>query len=94
MENIYTVLITVITTLGGTSAWRYFERRAAHKEDDERYIRMDCQTRITKLEILLQKASEEKDELRAQILNLTSEVAKLQTEIKYLLDFKIKSESN
>jgi uncharacterized coiled-coil protein SlyX len=94
MENIYTVIITAITTLGGASAWRYFERRATHKEDDERYIRMDCQTRITKLEILLEKASEEKDELRAQILNLTSEVAKLQTEIKYLLDFKIKSESN
>ena len=94
MENIYTVIITAITTLGGASAWRYFEKRAAHKEDDERYIRMDCQTRITKLEILLQKASEEKDELRAQILNLTSEVAKLQTEIKYLLDFKIKSENN
>jgi uncharacterized coiled-coil protein SlyX len=94
MENIYTVIITAITTLGGASAWRYFEKRATHKEDDERYIRMDCQTRITKLEILLEKASEEKDELRAQILNLTSEVAKLQTEIKYLLDFKIKSESN
>jgi hypothetical protein len=94
MENMYTVIITAITTLGGASAWRYFEKRAAHKEDDERYIRMDCQTRITKLEILLEKASEEKDELRAQILNLTSEVAKLQTEIKYLLDFKIKSESN
>ena len=94
MENIYTVIITAITTLGGASAWRYFERRATHKEDDERYIRMDCQTRITKLEILLEKASEEKDELRAQILNLTSEVAKLQTEIKYLLDFKVKSENN
>jgi hypothetical protein len=94
MENMYTVIITAITTLGGASAWRYFEKRATHKEDDERYIRMDCQTRITKLEILLERASEEKDELRAQILNLTSEVAKLQTEIKYLLDFKIKSESN
>ena len=84
MENIYTVLITVITTLGGTSAWRYFEWRAAHKEDDERYIRMDCQTRITKLEILLQKASEEKDELRALVLNLSTEVAKLQTQIAFL----------
>jgi hypothetical protein len=84
MENIYTVLITVITTLGGTSAWRYFERRAAHKEDDERYIRMDCQTRITKLEILLEKASEEKDELRALVLHLSTEVAKLQTQIAFL----------
>ena len=84
MENIYTVIITAITTLGGASAWRYFEKRAAHKEDDERYIRMDCQTRITKLEILLEKASEEKDELRAQILELTAQVAKLQTLVEVL----------
>ena len=84
MENIYTVLITVITTLGGTSAWRYFERRASNKESDERYIRMDCQTRITKLEILLEKASEEKDELRALVLHLSTEVAKLQTQIAFL----------
>jgi hypothetical protein len=84
MENIYTVIITAISTLGGASAWRYFEKRATHKEDDERYIRMDCQTRITKLEILLEKASEEKDILRAQILELTAQVAKLQTLVEVL----------
>jgi hypothetical protein len=84
MENIYTVIITVITTLGGASAWRYFERRASHKENDERYIRNDCASRITKLEILLEKASEEKDELRALVLNLSTQVAKLQTEIAFL----------
>lgn len=88
MENIYTVIITAITTLGGAGAWRYFEKRAEHKEDDERFIRNDCQSRISKLEALLEKASQEKDELRAQILNLTAEVAKLQTEIKYLMDGK------
>jgi hypothetical protein len=84
MENIYTVLITVVTTLGGTSAWRYFERRAAHKEDDERYIRMDCQTRISKLELLLAQSSVEKDEMRAQILKLVEEVSALRVGIKYL----------
>ena len=84
MENIYTVLITVITTLGGTSAWRYFERRASRKEDDERYIRMDCQTRISKLELLLEQSSVEKDEMRTQILKLVEEVSALRVEIKYL----------
>ena len=83
MENIYTVIITAITTLGGASAWRYFEKRAAHKEDDERYIRMDCQTRITKLELLLAEASEEKDELRAMVLKLSVQVAELTTKIAY-----------
>jgi len=32
MENIYTVLITVVSTLGGTAAWRFYERRASAKE--------------------------------------------------------------
>ena len=92
MENIYTVIITAITTLGGASAWRYFEKRATHKEDDERYIRLDCQTRITKLEILLEKSSEEKDEMRAIIINLTATVARLETEVKYLMENKQKGQ--
>jgi septal ring factor EnvC (AmiA/AmiB activator) len=84
MENIYTVLITIVSTLGGASAWRYFEQRATHKEDDEIYIRNDCQSRITKLEALLEKNSQEKDELRALVLHLSTEVAKLQTQIAFL----------
>ena len=88
MENIYSVLITAITILGGASAWRFYEKRAEKKEEDERFIRHDCQSRISKLEALLEKASQEKDELRSQILSLTAEVAKLQTEIKYLIDGK------
>ena len=85
MENLYTVLITLVTTLGGAGAWRYYEKRAQNKEEDERFIRHDCQTRIMKLEALLEQSSREKDELRATILNLTAEVAKLQTEVKFLM---------
>ena len=92
MENIYTVIITAITTLGGASAWRYFEKRASHKEADERYVRMDCQTRITKLEILLEKSSAEKDEMRDIIINLTATVARLETEVKYLMENKQKGQ--
>ena len=83
-NNIYTVLITIITTLGGASAWRYFEKRSQHKEEDDRYIRNDCQSRISKLEHLLELNSKEKDELRALVLHLSTEVAKLQTEIAFL----------
>lgn len=63
MENIYSVLITAITTLGGASAWRYFEKRAEKKEKDERWMQNECQSRITKLETLLETSSKEKDEL-------------------------------
>ena len=84
--NIYTVLITAITVLGGSAAWRYYEKRAMHRERDEDFIRHDCKDRISKLEGLLEAAGKEKDEMRAQILELVAEVAALRTEIKYLTD--------
>ena len=86
--NIYTVLITAITILGGSAAWRYYEKRALHRERDDDFIRHDCKDRISKLEALLDQSSKEKDEMRAQILELVAEVAALRVEIKYLTDKK------
>jgi hypothetical protein len=84
MENIYSVLITAVTILGGGGAWRYYERRAMHKEKDEDFIRHDCKDRISKLEALLQQSASEKDELRTMVLNLTREVAALTVKVEYL----------
>ena len=84
MENIYSVLITAVTILGGGSAWRYYEKRAMHKEKDEDFIRHDCKDRITKLETLLQESSREKDELRSMVLSLTREVAALSVKVEFL----------
>lgn len=83
-SNIYAVLITAITVLGGSAAWRFYERRAAHREKDKDFIRHDFKDRIAKLEALLEESAKEKDEMRKQILELVSEVAALRTEIKYL----------
>ena len=85
----WSVLITAITVLGGTSAFRYYERRALHKERDDEFIRHDCKDRITKLEALLSESSKEKDEMRAQLFELGAEVASLRTELKYLTDKRI-----
>jgi ribulose 1,5-bisphosphate carboxylase large subunit-like protein len=68
------------------NAWRYFERRASRKEDDERWIKNDCTSRITKLEALLEASSREKDEMRQVILNLTAQVAELRTRVEFLSD--------
>jgi septal ring factor EnvC (AmiA/AmiB activator) len=89
MDNVWSVLITAITVLSGTSAFRYYEKRAIRKERDDEFIRHDCKDRITKLEALLEKSSQEKDEMRQQILDLVAEVASLRTEIKYLTDKRI-----
>ena len=84
MENLYSVLITAITVLGGTGAWRYYEKRALSKERDDEFIRHDCKDRITKLEALLENSSKEKDELRTMVLVLTKEVAVLGVKVEFL----------
>ena len=83
-SNLITALITAITVLGSTQAFRYYERRAMHKERDEDFIRHDCKDRIAKLEALLEDAKDEKEEMRTLILKLTAEVAELRTKVEFL----------
>lgn len=84
VNSIYTVLITIVTVLGSASAWRYYEKRAMRKERSEDYMKDECRERITKLEVLLERSSEEKDELRTKILELTREVAELRIKVEFL----------
>jgi septal ring factor EnvC (AmiA/AmiB activator) len=89
-SNIWTVLVTAITVLGGTTAFRYYERRAMHRERDDDFIRHDCKDRIAKLEALLEESAKEKDDLRSLILKLTSEVAELRTKVEFLSNENVK----
>jgi hypothetical protein len=83
-NSIWSVLITAITVLSGTQAFRYYEKRAMHREKDDDFIRNDCKDRISKLEALLEAAGKEKDELRSLVLKLTSEVAELRIKVEFL----------
>ena len=83
-QSIWTAIITLLTVLGGGSAWRFYEKRAMRKERDEEFIRHDCKDRISKLEVLLENSSREKDEMRATILRLTEQVSALAVKVEYL----------
>jgi hypothetical protein len=83
-SNLWSVLITAITVLGGSTAFRFYEKRAMHRERDDDFIRHDCKDRISKLEALLEESSKEKDEMRSLILKLTAEVAELRVKVEYL----------
>lgn len=85
-ESVYTVLITAITVLGSTRAWRYYEKKALMKEKADNYLKDNCAERIAKLEALLEKASAEKDEMRNTILKLTEQVAELRVKVEFLED--------
>ena len=82
-NNIWSVLITAITVLGGSTAFRFYEKRAMHKERDEDFIRHDCKDRISKLEALLEASAKEKDDLRTLVLKLTEQVAELRTKVEF-----------
>ena len=84
MENLYTVIISIVTVLGSAGAFRYYEKRQMHKERDEDFIRHDCKDRISKLEGLLEAAAKEKDDLRMMVLSLTKEVAALSVKVEFL----------
>ena len=83
-DNIYTVLMTAITVLGSAAAFRFYEKKAMHRERDEDFIRHDCKDRIAKLEALLVTSAREKDELRSMVLQLTKEVAALTVKVEFL----------
>ena len=80
----WSVLVTAITVLGGTTAFRYYEKRAMRREQDDDFIRHDCKDRISKLEALLEASAKEKDDLRNLVLKLTSEVAELRVKVEFL----------
>ena len=91
--TLYAVLGTVVTVLGSASAWRFYEKRAMHKERDDDFIRHDCKDRISKLEALLESAAKEKDDLRRMVLDLTRQVAELRVTVDFLRTENEKLES-
>ena len=84
INSIYAIIGASITVLGSASAWRYYEKRAIHKERDEDFIRHDCKDRIAKLEALLEQAGKEKDQMRTMILDLTRQVSELKVTVDFL----------
>jgi septal ring factor EnvC (AmiA/AmiB activator) len=83
-SNIFSVLITAITVLGGASAWRFYEKRAEKKDKDDDFIKKDCRERISKLEALLVQSAKEKDELRKMVLDMTAQIAELRVRVEFL----------
>lgn len=90
-SNIITVIITLITVLGSASAWKFYDTRLnklneQRKEEriDENLYREDLRARINNLEQLLIESAKEKSKMIDTIINLTRQVATLETKVKYL----------
>lgn len=93
MDNWVQIVITIVGVLGSASVWKYLESRLKAKVDlkknelensDGVQYRDDLKSRVRNLETLLATSSDEKDELRNQILTLTAEVNALRVKVEFL----------
>lgn len=90
-ENIFTVLITLITVAGSAGAWRFYEsklkyRHRVSEQNKEEYVlfREDLRERVLKLEKKLTEKDKEKEELQKQITELKTHLAEYKVRLEYL----------
>ena len=93
MDNITQIIITVATVAGSAGIWKFFEARLKVKSEERKselqnndgvQYRDDLKNRVINMESLLAQSSDEKDELRNQVLALTQEVSALRVKVEYL----------
>lgn len=86
-----TVVITLITALGSTAAWRYYERWLTIKtnekkqEDQQTHLyRDDLRERVAVLESKLEESYKERNDLMVKIIKLSESLAAMKVEIEFL----------
>jgi len=93
MEQYTQIIVTIVGVLGSASIWKYLEARLKAKNESKKVelenndgvqYRDDLKNRVRNLEAMLANSSDEKDELRKQVLDLVAEVHSLRVEVDYL----------
>ena len=93
MENLTQIIITVVSVAGTAGIWQFLQTRLKLKSEEKKselenndgvQYRDDLKNRVRNLEALLASSSDEKDELRDQVLALTQEVSALRVKVEYL----------
>lgn len=93
MENLTQIIITVVSVAGTAGIWQFLQTRLKVKSEERKselenndgvQYRDDLKNRVRNLEALLAQSSDEKDELRNQVLQLTQEVSALRVKVEFL----------
>ncbi|MBP04494.1 MAG: hypothetical protein CMA72_06900 [Euryarchaeota archaeon] len=90
-SDIITLLVAVVGTLGGASAWQFYQKKleikAASEEKDkaqQHVYRDDLRERVAILEAKLDTSRSERDELLEKLRILAEETAALRVEVQFL----------
>lgn len=93
MDNITQIIITLATVAGSAGIWKFLEARLKSKNESKKLdlqnndgvqYRDDLKNRVRNLEALLATSSDEKEDLRLQVLKLTEEVSALRIKVEFL----------
>ena len=93
MEQYTQIIVTIVGVLGSASIWKYLEARLKANADNKKVelenndgvqYRDDLKNRVRNMEALLAQSSDEKDQLRQQVLELVAEVHALRVKVEYL----------
>ena len=94
MENYVQIIVTAVTVLGSAGIWKYMEARLKSRSEEKAVdlqnndgvqYRDDLKNRVRNLESMLASSSDEKDDLRNQVLALTEEVSALRIKVEFLV---------
>jgi len=93
MDNYIQIIVTIIGVLGSGAIWKYMEARLKSRAESKKIdlqnndgvqYRDDLKNRVRNLESLLAQSSDDKEELRKQVLDLTAEVNSLRVKVEFL----------
>ena len=93
MNDITQIIITVVSVAGTAGICQFLQARLKVKSEEKKaelqnndgvQYRDDLKNRVRNLEALLAASSDEKDELRNQVLALTQEVSALRVKVEFL----------
>ena len=93
MDSWVQIVVTIVGVLGSGAIWKYMEARLKAKSENRKVelenndgvqYRDDLKHRVRNLEALLSQSSDDKDELRNQVLELTAEVNALRVKVEFL----------
>ena len=90
-EGIVTIIITIVTTLGGAKAWDFYQKKLEFNREDQKeekenalMFRDDLRERVAVLEEKLESSRQDKDSLLNSIAELKVSLAEFKTRIEFL----------
>lgn len=93
MDNLTQIIITIVTVAGSAGIWKFLEARIKSRVEEKKsnyenndgvQYRDDLKNRVINLETMLADSSNQKEELRLQVLQLVEEVSALRIKVEYL----------